>query len=475
MPRHCSEETMRTSQDRRPVELRFPLAFHESLEAYSLFSADHVRFTDRLDALVQVLTEVQEKYDGSAVLGVLDDNIVCGAYFFPTRERSLILLKELFDAANVQQLRFSGEVEPEEVVTLFNSLLVKMRLNTTRDVAIEIREAGVRHITCEDALQPTELATTEAEHQSLWELVRPLDDTVYREVFETIKALSVTVIRREIPSAYPIRRAVELLVTSMTHDADSLMGLVFRPRSESWMVAHAVRSCIIALRLGIELTDDATTLHRLAESMLLNDIGLFAVPSSILNKPGQLTDSEQEEIRSHSIKGAAILLSGAGFAPSSVEAALLHHADHHGTGYPTITATTNPSIVCKIVRIVDAYDSMIGGRPYRAPLPPLAAAAELLRKAGSCFDKALVGRFIKTVGLAPVGSLAVLSDGTVGEVIKHNPEDLLRPTIRPILDATGSPLTEREPIDLTGTMNVKLAETIPLAPSVEFPLEFKAI
>jgi hypothetical protein len=52
----------------------------------------------------------------------------------------------------------------------------------------------------------------------------------------------------------------------------------------------------------------------------------------------------------------------------------------------------------RILAIVDAYDSMVSARSYRAAMSQKEAFAELRRCAGSQFDPELVERFIKATG-----------------------------------------------------------------------------
>ena len=45
---------------------------------------------------------------------------------------------------------------------------------------------------------------------------------------------------------------------------------------------------------------------------MLHDIGKLAIPNEIINKPGKLTPEEMDVMRTHTLKGAAMLAASAG-------------------------------------------------------------------------------------------------------------------------------------------------------------------
>jgi hypothetical protein len=461
---------MGNDREQHAGELRLLRRFYDTLEAFGILSPEHQRCQEQLEELMDAVAAVQAAYGGAAVMGCKDEALLCGDRTFLPDERGLAVLRDKLESARVRLLRFASGVTRDEYLRLFGVLLSSVGDPASRDIGRELRASGVKGIVCEQSVPPVTSRIQGAGKRTPWRLVRALDDAAYWHVFDTMRFLRESIRKREVPSVYPIKAAIDVLLAALAKSPDDLLALVFRPQGDDWVIAHAVRSCIVALRLGMELSEDRTTLGLLAESMLLNDIGLFTVPSSIIYKQGPLTEDEQEVVRNHTVTGAAILLTGAGFAPSTVEATLLHHADAEGSGYPAITAATNPSVVCRIVHLVDAYECMIGGRPYRPPRPPFEAAGVLLREAGTTFDAGLVRHFVKTLGLAPVGSLAVLSSGSLAEVLRHNPRDLLRPVVAPLLDGEGHSLPLLDPVDLACTRALTVRGTLPLDPNLSYPM-----
>ena len=96
---------------------------------------------------------------------------------------------------------------------------------------------------------------------------------------------------------------------------------------------HSIRvgaySKIIAENMGMS-SDEVDNIYYIA---LLHDIGKIAIPDSILNKPGRLTDKEFAVMKSHTTRGAAIL-KGISTIPQIIEGAKSHHEKFDGSGYP---------------------------------------------------------------------------------------------------------------------------------------------
>ena len=141
---------------------------------------------------------------------------------------------------------------------------------------------------------------------------------------------------------------------------------------------------MMALELG--LSEERVGRVRLAG--MLHDIGKVAVPDSILNKPGKLTEEEFVIIKRHPGLGGQILEH-----PSFVDVRAwvgAHHERPDGRGYPEGLADHELSIESKILAVADAYEAMTSDRSYRSSIGHAAAAAELERCAGTQFDPRVV-------------------------------------------------------------------------------------
>jgi len=126
----------------------------------------------------------------------------------------------------------------------------------------------------------------------------------------------------------------------------------------------------------------------------LHDIGKVAVPDSILMKPGPLSPSEWDIIRQHTLAGERIVgrVPGLEIVADAVRSS---HERWDGHGYPDGLTAHEIPLAARIVAVADAYAAMTTpDRPYRDPLSPAEAEAEVIRCAGSQFDPVVVEAFL---------------------------------------------------------------------------------
>ena len=135
---------------------------------------------------------------------------------------------------------------------------------------------------------------------------------------------------------------------------------------------------------------------------LIHDIGKMRTPPDILNAPRRLEPGEWVIMRDHAALGARIIGDYWPLAPF-VPIVRGHHERIDGKGYPDGLGGAAIPLAARIVSVADSFNAMIGRRPYRSPLSPTEALAELERHSGTQFDPEIVEAMIRIV-LGRVGS-----------------------------------------------------------------------
>lgn len=158
--------------------------------------------------------------------------------------------------------------------------------------------------------------------------------------------------------------------------------------------AHTLRvgraAAVLAKAIG--LNEREIELIRLAAP--LHDIGKLGVPDAILTKPGPLDSEERELMRTHVEIGRQILEgSESEVLRHGAEIAFTHHEWWDGSGYPRGLEEEETPLSGRLVSVVDAFDAMTHGRPYKTAWPVGEALAELHLSAGRQFDPWLVEAF----------------------------------------------------------------------------------
>jgi len=117
---------------------------------------------------------------------------------------------------------------------------------------------------------------------------------------------------------------------------------------------------------------------------LLHDVGKLGLEQSLMQKAGQLTHDEYEQIKRHPELSAQIV-QNAGLGDVAVW--VRHHHEHFdGTGYPMGLAGQDIPLGSRIVLAAEAFDVMTTDRPYRQAMSANDACDELMRGAGTRFD-----------------------------------------------------------------------------------------
>ena len=102
---------------------------------------------------------------------------------------------------------------------------------------------------------------------------------------------------------------------------------------------------------------------------LLHDIGKLRVPDELLEKPGKLTEPENNRMRRHSFDTYGILKNIKGMETIALWATQ-HHERIDGSGYPYQLKAADLSLEARIIAVADVFQALAQQRPYRDALSP---------------------------------------------------------------------------------------------------------
>ncbi len=156
---------------------------------------------------------------------------------------------------------------------------------------------------------------------------------------------------------------------------------------------HSNRMASYAKKIGELINLRVDKIDELILLAKLHDIGKVAINENILNKKEKLSKNEWEILKKHSEIGYRIASASPILFPVA-EYILHHHEWWDGTGYPKGLKGEEIPLISRILAIIDAYDVMMGDRPYKKAVTQKKAIAELRKFTGIQFDPDLVEKFI---------------------------------------------------------------------------------
>ncbi len=245
------------------------------------------------------------------------------------------------------------------------------------------------------------------------------------------------------------RDAVENIMDSITRNREALVCLTQLKNRDEYTSIHSMNVCILCIAFARHLGLNEEQIRIIGLGALLHDLGKMRVPLEILNKPGRLTAEEFDIMKGHVLLGAAILKESAGIPPRALRVVLEHHERFKGGGYPRGLAEDQISVVGQLAAIVDVYDAITSDRVYHDHMDPHEAIKRMYEWSERDFNRAMLEKFIKCVGIYPLGSLVEVNKAEIGFVISSNATSALKPDVLLVMNGQRRPYSTPQKISLT--------------------------
>jgi putative two-component system response regulator len=178
------------------------------------------------------------------------------------------------------------------------------------------------------------------------------------------------------------------LFYSMTQVFIHLLDLK-TPFNEGHSLRVAEQARYVARELRI--TDDGV--RKIYLAALLHDVGTILIEDMLLTKQGALTEDEQRRIQERTALADDVLRPI--LDDEEVLKCIRHNREHYdGSGYPDRLKGNFIPLGARVISVVEAFDAITMGRPYRLPRSPEEAIKELVRCAQTQFDPQVVSVFV---------------------------------------------------------------------------------
>jgi HD-GYP domain-containing protein (c-di-GMP phosphodiesterase class II) len=211
---------------------------------------------------------------------------------------------------------------------------------------------------------------------------------------------------------------------------------------------HATNVTILSLLLGRAMGLPESDMLDLGMAAFVHDMGKVSLPERVRWVEENFTSTEIKMHQEHVASSVAL-----GRSMKLTSGVLLTVAQHHewvdGSGFPQRLTGEKLGVAAKVLALVNRFDNLCNPLRVNAALTPHEALSEMFTRHKAKFDPAVLGAFIRMMGVYPVGSVVQLLDERYASVVSNNSSRPLKPSV--IVFEAGVPKSEALVVDLEKT------------------------
>jgi HD-GYP domain-containing protein (c-di-GMP phosphodiesterase class II) len=243
---------------------------------------------------------------------------------------------------------------------------------------------------------------------------------------------------------------------------DKLVQTVLQQAAGDYLVNNAVNVAIVSVKIAEALRYESAKLEQVALGGLLHDLGMFALPDSLLYKTGTLTEEELQYVREHPQHGARLFKEVGEAYPWVGRVILQEHERWNGSGYPNRLTGDQIDEMALIIGLADVFDALMNSRPYRSGVSPHRAIRALLVNGKTVFPYHLLKALVDQLSIYPLGTTVRLNTGETGVVFQLNRQYPLRPILQVTQQAASAQAPASKTVDLRAATAVHIVEVVPI-------------
>lgn len=179
---------------------------------------------------------------------------------------------------------------------------------------------------------------------------------------------------------------------------DTVTALAFViDAKDPYTQGHSQAVSRLASAMANQLGMSETEVEEIRLAGILHDIGKIGIPEQLLNKAARLTDEEYAIMKDHVMLGWRILSPLKAKAIERIGLMVRHHHERmDGLGYPDGLKGDMIPLGARILKIADAFDTIVSERAYQSARTIEEALGELRKGRGLMFDPHLVDFFLQS-------------------------------------------------------------------------------
>ena len=246
------------------------------------------------------------------------------------------------------------------------------------------------------------------------------------------------------------------LVDKMLVEGDLCIRLLSEAAGDKASM-HALNVTVISMLMGRTFGLDEADMLDLGVGSLLHDIGKLELPDRVRHREEHLSSAELRLYEEHVARGVVLgrkmgLSSGASLVLAQ------HHEHADGSGFPLRLNTDRMTAAARIVSLVNRYDNLCNPNLPAYAMTPHESLSLLFAQGKTKFDTAILGAFIKMMGVYPAGSTVQLTDDRFAIVVGVNTSRPLKPRV--LVHEPRVPRDEALIVDLDSLRGVGIRRSI---------------
>jgi len=398
-----------------------------AIQAGKIYSEGHPTFKEFVDVLYLRLVEhLGEKRE--IILGIIEGELAWEDEIYFELSQRLKSLVEFLQECGINRIIFRPGLRPDEL-SAFIAFLTRPGKRRSLESQETDELQGLENIHV-GKLRARAAGPAKGDHER---------HARYEGSLEFASRSLTAVLNKEEIDFLDLRFNILNVMENFMGRHQELLNLMSVKEKDLITFVHLLHVSVLSMSFASKLGFAKDDVLDLGIAALFHDVGKLHISSEILKKEGKLADDEFARIKDHPFLGSMILQGyqdALGILPAVV--AFEHHLRFDRKGYPKVPYPRPPHAASLIVSLCDVYDALAQKRSYKTDYPPDKIYEIMILEKGKLFDPALLDRFFQVIGVWPIGTIVMLTDGRIAVVREVNEQDILKPKVEVVHpEATG--------------------------------------
>lgn len=306
-----------------------------------------------------------------------------------------------------------GEIIGKDIIHHNGSILLKEQTKYRKAFKSKLLEMNIHSIYIDDlvskGIKPQSLISEERKTELLGELGKVVEEIKDSTILKTDN----------------ITQLAERLLGDLQHK-HLMYDIMDIRRNDSDLYEHCLGVALLAGILSKKLGIRIEIIRDIVAGALIHDIGKLLIPKEIRTKFLGANAMENNDLKRHPEIGYEIIKDNVMISAITKVIVLCHHEREDGSGYP-LQKKHDLHVGAKIVACCDVFNTLTSQSPNQAGME-LNQVLIMLRKEPLSIPIREV--LESMIAFYPIGTVLLLSNGTIGIVEKNVPADLKRPQVR---------------------------------------------